>query len=126
MEDENVVLSYILDLSGNKDAKGDSNSDDNKPLSQKLHKKSSSYSTKASIGTIKTLGTRSSTRNLIREALKRRNKNNKKRRQPKKLGIDLNEPDDEKIVDVNDSNEDIESLFNKSGDSEGSDFNSMF
>lgn len=80
VDDEHMVLSLVLDLSGIMGAKGDLDSDDNKPLSRKLHKKGSSSSIKASIGTIKIPRTRSSTRNLMREALEISNKNTKKRR----------------------------------------------
>lgn len=36
------------------------------------------------------------------------------------------EPDNEKVVDVEDTNEDTNSLFNKSRDSEDGDFNNIF
>lgn len=85
MDDKNIVLPFIRDLSSNNDAKSDSDSDDKKYLSWKMSKKGFFYSAKASSETIKPLRIRLSLENLIRESLERSKENTKKRRWPKKV-----------------------------------------
>lgn len=70
-----MVLSFVRNLSGDdKSAKNVSYIDNDKPLFRKLSKKGSSSSTKASLRTIKQLGTRFSPRNMMRDALERSKK----------------------------------------------------
>lgn len=98
VEDENTVLYSILDLfSGNVDAKGDYEIEDNKPFSWKLSNNGSYSYTKALSGIIKPSRTTSSPRNLMKEALEK-NKNSTKKRRMLKKRIDVITTVVEKVV----------------------------
>lgn len=62
----------------------------------------------------------------MNEALKNIKESNNKIRMPKKKKIDIIESVAEKVVQVKDSEEDTESLFNDSSNNDDSDFCSMF
>lgn len=81
------MLSPVLDMSrGNADKIKDTDSEDTQPLSWKLSKKGSSSSIKAPPKFMKPPETRSSSRNLMKEALIDNKNKNKKRRTLKKSG----------------------------------------
>lgn len=97
--------------------------EDERPLSWKLSKKKSSYSTKASFGTVRPSGTRLSHRNLLKEALEKNNDNTKKSRTLKKKRVAMNETPIENVVIVEKIDKEIEGELDDNSDS---DYDSIF
>ncbi|KAF3618397.1 Dual specificity protein phosphatase-related isoform 1 [Capsicum annuum] len=122
MSDE-IVVQCLTSLMPKWMKKISSDIEDERPLSWKLSKKKSSYSTKASFGTVRPSGTRLSHRNLLKEALEKNNDNTKKSRTLKKKRVAMNETPIENVVIVEKIDKEIEGELDDNSDS---DYDSIF
>lgn len=119
IEDKNLVLAHVLDLyGGHVNEKGNLDSVDNRPLSWKLSKKGSSSFTKAQTQIVKPLGTRLTSKNLMKKDIEINKENTKNRRMQKNKRIDVIEPTANKVVEVDESDEDTNSMFDENSDND--------